>query len=263
MYKYWLLIKQTWQNYFVWRTSFVMWRFRQFMSSLMSLTIWQVIFTGQNQVFGYQDQQMITYVFLSSLLFNIMLTSALGNLPNRIYSGHISFELLKPVNLFSLLAAEEVGDKALNIGFVVVESLILYLIFQPSFIWPSLSVGLIFGGWVMLGTLLNFIITLLFGTIGFWSPDAWGPKFLFFIMLDFTAGKLYPLDILPTAIQHVINLTPFPYLSYTQTQLFLGRLTTDQILPLTLTMITWILSLGIIFKILWNKGIKNYAAMGQ
>jgi len=263
MHKYLIVLKQYWQNIFVYRTSFVLWRFREFISSLMALTIWKVIFTNQEAAFGYQQNQLIAYIFLATVLHNIILTTSLNNLAGDIYSGGISTKLVKPINIWLSLGFQDIADKILNLSFVILESTILYFIFKPVFIFPSLTHGLIFVTWVILATLISFIINLLFGSIGFWSPDSWGPKFLFYMFLDFTAGKLYPLDILPNFIQQIVYLTPFPYLSYVQTQLFLGRLQSDQIIPITLVMITWILGLTFIFKIIWNKGLKNYTAMGQ
>ena len=263
MHKYIMVLKQYWQNIFVYRVSFVLWRFRQFLSSLMALTIWTVIFTNQEIAFGYQQKQMISYVFLVTVLYNIISTTSLNDLTGEVYSGKLSTKLVKPMNIFLALGFQDLADKLLNIGFVIVESIILFFIFKPSFVFPSLGQGLIFLVWVILATLIAFMINLLFGSIGFWSRDSWGPRFLYYMILDFTAGKLYPLDILPPVIQKAIYFTPFPYMSYVQIQLFLGRLKQDQILPITLSMITWTIGLIFISRKIWHKGLKNYTAMGQ
>lgn len=263
MHKYIMVLKQYWQNIFVYRVSFVLWRFRQFLSSLMALTIWSVIFTNQEIAFGYQQKQMISYVFLVTVLYNIISTTSLNDLTGEVYSGKLSTKLVKPMNIFLALGFQDLADKLLNIGFVIVESIILFFIFKPSFVFPSLAQGLIFMVWVVLATLIAFMINLLFGSIGFWSRDSWGPRFLYYMILDFTAGKLYPLDILPQVIQKAIYFTPFPYMSYVQIQLFLGRLKTDQILPITLSMATWTIGLIFISRKIWRRGLKNYTAMGQ
>lgn len=263
MFKYLVLLKQTWQNMLTYRVSFVMWRVRQFLSSLMALTVWTVIYSGQNQAFGYQHDQMMTYVFLATVLFNSMMTSSLHNLADRIYSGQISFELLKPVNLFVYLGIENIADKLMNIGFVIFESMILYLIFRPNLILPTVELMPVFLIWVLLGTLMYFLVILLFGDVGFWSPDAWGPTFLFFMFLDFTAGKLYPLDILPQVVQKVVSFTPFPYLTYYQSQLFLNRIDSEQVWPITLGMLGWIGGLALLHRLVWRKGLKDYTSMGQ
>lgn len=263
MKKYLTLLKLSWQRGLVYRTSMLATQFRQFLSSLMTLTVWTVIFTNQEQAFHYQQSEMITYVFLASILHGVIIASVLDGLAKHIYSGEMSQELLKPINIFAYFATQEMADKLKNLLFLIGEALLLYLIFKPALTLPSGSTLLIFLIWVALGVGLNFILSLLFGFIGFVSPEFWGPRFLFFMLVDFTAGKLFPLDILPIVIQRVIYLTPFPYLSFMQTQLFLGKLTTTQIVTNSLIMIGWLVGLGLLAKKTWQIGIKTYSAAGH
>lgn len=229
MTKYLQLMKLSWQNGLVYRVSLLMWRFRQFLSSLMALTIWSVIYTNQSSVLGYDQNQMITYIFLSSFLQSFILATALNSLSSRVYSGEISSLLLKPVSLFGYLAVEDIADKLRNIAFIALETTILFFMYLPQIPLPNAVHLLLFLAMALLGAVLNFIINLLFGTIGFWSPDTWGPKFMFFILVEFTAGKLFPLDILPDVVEKFVYMTPFPYFSFVQTQIFLGRFSFETI----------------------------------
>lgn len=263
MYKYLQLLKLSWQNGFVYRVSLVMWRFRQFLSSLMSLTIWSVIFSSQTSVLGYSQDQMITYIFLSSFLQSFILATALNGLSGRVYSGEISSLLLKPVNLYAYLAAEDIADKLRNIAFIFLESAALYLMFSPTIPVPSAVHAGLFVLAALMGAVMNFIINLLFGSIGFWSPDTWGPKFMFFIMVEFSAGKLFPLDILPEVVRNTLYFTPFPFFSFFQTQIFLGRVELSEIMVQLGILSAWILGLYLLNKKVWNEGLKDYAAAGQ
>ncbi|NCO12039.1 MAG: hypothetical protein AUJ41_01020 [Candidatus Pacebacteria bacterium CG1_02_43_31] len=228
----------------------------------MSLTVWTVIFTSNNSAFGYSKESMITYIFLVAFLQSMIIASSLNGLASRLYSGEISNYLLKPINLFGLFAIQEIADKIKNLLFLFLESLFLFLIFKPIIVFPDLKLFLLFLIWSFGGLILNFIITLLFGSLGFWSPQVWGPKFLFFMILDFTAGKLFPLDILPIMLQKIIYLTPFPYLSFVQIQLFLNRLNSQDILKHTVILVFWIFILGTITNKIWKKGLKSYESVG-
>lgn len=263
MKKYLVLLKLSWQNGLVYRTSVIMWRFRNFLSSLMSLTVWTVIFESNPEAFGYTKDSMISYIFLVAFLQSLILSSALNGLAQRVYSGEISNLLLKPVNIFIYFAIEEVADKMKNIFFLIFETLALYLLFLPTIIFPSAVSMFIFIIWSLAGLIINFFITLLFGSLGFWSPQTWGPRFLFFMIVSFTAGKLYPLDILPRGLQIIVFFTPFPYLSFFQVQLFLQRLTPNQIYLYSAGFIFWILALGFLSVAIWKKGLKTYEAVGQ
>lgn len=263
MYKYWVLLQLAWQNGFVYRTNVLLWRFRQFLSTLMALTVWQVVFAGQASAFDYTASEMTTYIFLAAFLQSFILASALNGLAARIYSGQFSFDLLKPINLFAYLGAEDLADKLKNVGFLLIETLILWLIFRPELSVPSWENGVVFLFWISGGVLLNFIISLLFGSMGFWSPDVWGPRFLFFIFVDFTAGKLFPLNILPEMIQQVILWTPFPFFAFLQSQLFLEKLSTAEVWQYSGMLIVWIVIFSVIVSRVWKRGIKDYSAAGQ
>jgi ABC-2 type transport system permease protein len=240
-----------------------MWRFRQLLSTLMALTLWTVIFQSQETAFGYTQISMINYVFMVSILQSIILATSLHGLAREIYSGHISMMLLKPHNIFLGFATAELADKARNLIFSLLEAVILYFIFKPDFVVPSLPIMSIFILWALAGAVLHFFITIIFGSIGFWSPDSWGPKFLFFMIVDFTAGKLFPLDILPPVIRKLLFFTPFPYLSYAQTQLFLGRLSPQEIFLSTGALGMWLLGSYWLMMFIWQRGIRSFEATGQ
>jgi ABC-2 type transport system permease protein len=214
-------------------------------------------------VLGYSQDQMITYIFLSAFLQSFILATALNGLSGRVYSGEISGLLLKPVNLYAYLASEDIADKLRNILFIIIESGILYAMYTPLIPLPSALHAGLFVLAALMGAVMNFIINLLFGSIGFWSPDTWGPKFMFFILVEFTAGKLFPLDVLPEAIRNILYFTPFPFFSFFQTQIFLGRLEMSEILTQLGILATWIVGLYLLNKKIWNEGIKDYAAAGQ
>jgi len=261
--KYWQLFLVTWQNGLAYPISVLFWRLRQFLSTFMSLTIWTVVFTGQQQAFGYQQSQMITYIFLTGILQGIIIATILSSLSDDIYSGKISYQLIQPINVLAFLGVQDLSDKIRNIGFTLFESIILFLIFRPVLVLPALPILLIFLLTALLGALLMFLIMLLFGTIGFWSPETWGPRFLFYMFLDFTAGKLFPLSIFPQWLQNVLFYTPFPYLSYAQTQIFLGRFVGEDITKTVFNLFLWVIVLGVLFHFVWNKGLKEYGALGH
>lgn len=260
--KYLTLTNLTWQSGFVYRTSLIMWRVRQFLSTLMALTIWQVIYLNQDKVFDYPKNQMLGYIFLVSILQSIILSTIMHGLANEVYSGQISKILVKPINLFSYYISLDLADKLKNIVFSLFEGLILFLIFKPEIILPALPIMILFMISILIGVAIFFLVQLMFGSLGFWTPETWAPRFLFFMFLNFTAGKMFPLDILPQTIQKIIYFTPFPYLSYFQIQLFLQRLSPDQISQFFAGAIFWLIFLSILVNKVWQKGIKEYTATG-
>lgn len=263
IHKYARIFSLHWQNSLTYPVSFVLWRTRQFLITLTSLTLWTVIFNQQQSAFGYSQASMTSYILLSTILQSIVLSTFLNGLAQDIYTGQISNMLLKPLRPLSVFVTQEFADKSLNIAFATVETIIAIYLFKPEFILPDpLRFGL-FALATFLGACLLFSIMLIFGSVGFWSAETWGPRFLFYMFLDFTAGRLYPLNVLPEIVQKILLLTPFPYLTYVQTQIFLGIFSIEQSLQVIGVLLVWITILSLIFRRLWNTGMREYGALGR
>lgn len=263
MKKYLQLFSLSWQNGLVYRTSLALWRIRQLLSTVMSLTVWSVLFTSTTSVFAYSREQMITYVFLVSALQSIILTTALHGLAGDIYSGKLSTLLLKPVNVFWYQFTVDIADKAKNVVFFLAETGVLFLIYHPLLAVPTTPLILATIYTTVVGLLINFFVMLLFGSFGFWSPETWGPRFLFFMIIDFSAGKLFPLDILPQTARTILQFTPFPYYAYHQSQIFLGKYSPAEVLSHIVVSTVWLGVLATLSLWIWKKGIKDYAAAGN
>lgn len=263
MSKYLQLFSLLWQNRTTYLFDFVVWRFRQFLIAFMAMNIWSVIFEHTNSLADYTKPQMLGYIFLMSLLQSLILSSSLHGLAGTIYSGELSLDLIKPYNIFIKFFCSDIADKLMNILFAIAEMSLIFYLFKIEIFYPSWPRLIIFVVWCFLGLTIYFLSNLAFATLGFWSNDVWGPKFLFFVFLDFAAGRLYPLDIFPKFVQLVYYLTPFPYLTYVQTQLFLNRFDLKEIVQISLTMMVWLILLYFFNQKLWHKGLKDYVAHGQ
>lgn len=264
--KYWSILSVAWQDGLVYRMSVFMWRLRRFLATFMSLTIWTTVYeySGADAIhFGYARSDMISYIFLVALLQNLVMASAIQGLAQDVYSGSISNQLLKPLSFTGYLIMQEIADKLKNVSAMFIEFIALFFIFKPILVIPNFTIVSFFVLWTAGAIILNFCISLLFGSLGFWSPETWGPRFLFYTLLQFTAGELFPLDVLPQFLQKIMYLTPLPYLSFVQTQLFLGKLTTPQIQHHTLILLFWIVTAAFCAKIIWKKGLHSYEAAGQ
>lgn len=260
--KYLTLTNLSWQSGLVYRTSLIMWRLRQFLGTLMSLTIWQVLYQNKENIFNYQKNEMLGYILLVSILQSIILSTIMHSLSSDVYNGRISKILVKPINFFAYFISLDLADKLKNIFFAFFEGILLFLIFQPQLVLPSPTTLLFFLVTTIIGMAIFFLVQFLFGSMGFWTPDTWAPRFLFFMFLNFTAGKMFPLDILPSLIQKIIFFTPFPYLSYIQIQIFLDRVNQGQMINYLAMSIFWLIFLSLLTKKIWEKGIKEYSATG-
>jgi ABC-type uncharacterized transport system permease subunit len=73
---------------------------------------------------------------------------------------------------------------------------------------------------------------------------------------------LFPLDLLPPALEHALFFTPFPSMLYTPIGIYMGKIVGDGILRALLMQLGWVLLGYALARFAWRRGIKKYAAFG-
>ncbi|MFC1653544.1 ABC transporter permease [Patescibacteria group bacterium] len=264
--KYIAATKITWANGFVYRLNFVMWRVRMFIQLIAIYFLWLTI-TKQNQTpFGYEQSILLTYVIGSSFIRALVFSSQSINAQSEIANGDLSNYLVKPLNYFRYWLFRDFSDKFLNIIFSIAEMIIVILIFKPPiFIQTDPFYILGFIGISLLAMLLYFFFSFIVSMTTFWYAEAngWPQRFLIFTVLEFLAGGLFPLDILPQNIYNLIKYLPPTYFAFIPLQTYLGRLEAQQVVSSAVIMMGWIVGLNIFAKIIWKKGLKVYGAYGR
>jgi len=262
--KYFAVIAMSWSNGFAYPLSFWMWRARQVMSMVIAISLWEAIFFSSSQVFGYSQSQMLTYIFVSNIVGFLVLSSRTIEVPNVIHSGDLSLYLIRPLQFFVYWFSRDIADKFQNIIFATFELIALYIIFHPTLTVPTYLVTFLLTGLAVFGGLIMYyFINMIFGFLAFWSPDIWAPRFLFFVIMFFVSGSTFPLDIYPVAVVKVLSLSPFPYLVFFSSKIWLEQVSAGQMAHGFITMIGWIIGLGIFSALLWKRGVQGYSSDGR
>lgn len=264
MNKLWVVAKNTWNEYMEYRLNFVMWRLRNVLRLIVVYFLWWAVFSVRNEVFGYDQTKLLTYILASSIIAGIVFSTKTQDIGSEINQGDLSNLLLKPMGVFNYWIARDIGDKLLNIVFSVIEIFLLILILKPPlFFQRDLTILFFLVISLLLSAMLYFFISLLISFLGFWTPDVWGPRFLFFIILEFFAGGLFPLDMLPPLFYKIIKLFPFSYLLFFPLKIYLGQLAIFDILTGLTISVIWIWILYLVVKKVWLKGLTIYGAYGR
>ncbi|HEX8931985.1 MAG TPA: ABC-2 family transporter protein [Patescibacteria group bacterium] len=264
MNKYFFIIRNTWDEIATYRFNFAMWRLRNVLQLVTVYYLWLIVTPVHGQIFGYSQSLILTYILGAAFLSSIIMATRTQEIGNNINSGDLSSYLVRPFNYFGFWFARDLGDKASNIGFAIVELVFFYFIFKPSlFIQTNLVILLLFITAIALAIMLNFFVGCLLGMIGFWSSEIWAPRFIFFILISFLAGGAFPLDIFPQVVSNILQFLPFTYFLYFPLKIYLGGLTTGQIFSGLLIAILWVGILSLLTRIVWTKGLKFYSAQGN
>jgi len=264
MKKYYSVAKNTWNQTFAYRVSFVMWRLRNIIPLLTIYFLWFAVLPSGKNLFGYSQTLMLTYILGTSLVESIVLSSRTYVVGEEINNGNLINFLLKPINYFLYWFSMDLGDKAVNICFSLIELSLIFIILKPPFFFQTNMFYILFFILSIISALfIYFFINFLLGLIGFWSPEVWAPRFIFITLLGFFAGSFFPLDILPKAIFEIVKFLPFTYLLYFPLKIYLGQLSLAEIASGLTISVFWIFAVYFIVRAIWQKGLKSYSAYGR
>ncbi|MGD8744377.1 MAG: ABC-2 family transporter protein [Candidatus Woesebacteria bacterium] len=267
MKKYFQVFRISFQQELAYRASFVLWRIRNVFQIFLVFFLWDTIFLNSDRVvFGYDRTRMLTYVFGLMFVRAFVLSSKSADVAGEVSRGDISNHLIKPISYFKYWLTRDISSKALNIGFALVETAILFVLLNPPFFLQSNPLTLAaFIVSLAIAMFLYFIILFLNGAVPFWFPEmAWGMHFVVaVVVVEFLSGALFPIDILPQTAQRVINLTPFPYLIFFPLQVYLGNIEGIELLRGIAVSVFWVVALWFSLDKVWQRGLRVYQAHGR
>lgn len=264
MSKYLAVFNVTWENMLVYRLNFALWRVRSVLQLLVIYFIWWTVFQTNEKIFGYTESSILTYVLVTAVIRAMITSSRVMDVSSHINEGSIVNFLVRPLNFVAFYFTRDLSDKLLNIFFVIFEVTLLIMLLKPQFILQKdISTLGLFILATLLGLILFFCLSFILGLLAFWLENAWGPYFLLFVLFEGLGGTLFPIDVLPKEIAQVLLLTPFPYFVYFPAKLYLGSLSSTEIMWGFIALCFWIVSLWIILKKVLDLGFKHYSAVGH
>lgn len=263
MKKYFEIFRVSILSYFVYRFSFIIWRLRNAFGLIFLYFLWTSIYLQRISILSYTKPELISYILLINMVSSVNLSTRTSDIASDILSGDFMNYLLRPTSFLKYVMTGELVDKIINGLSSLIEIIILILAFKPTlFIQPHLINYVMFLITLIIGAILSFFISILFSFLAFWTTEIWSPRFIYQILVSMLAGSFFPLDILSKKIYEILLLTPFPYLIFLPTRIYIKGFSSDLIQPIVISII-WCFILYKIVQIVWRRGLITYGAHGR
>jgi ABC-2 type transport system permease protein len=110
--------------------------------------------------------------------------------------------------------------------------------------------------------LLQFFMSYTMALTAFWLLEVSTLIFIIFAFEYIAGGHLFPLNILPPGIEQALNYTPFPYLLFFPVSVYLGQAKGAALWQGLGTQAAWTISFYLLARIVWNRGLRKYSAVG-
>jgi len=269
--KYWHVINIGIQNSLTYRVNFLFRIVLGFIPLLATIFLWRAIYanpsaakSGGSAELTYTLLQMTSYYLIVTLVdvFTAVQEDD-WQIAADIKDGNISQFLVKPMNFLAYRLCLYVSGRLIYMVVSAVPMGIFIFCLRKYFVTPPAAEYFIwFGASVVMTALLQFFLSFSMAMLAFWVQEVSTFIFILYAMEYIASGHLFPLDILPKSIEHIISFTPFPYQVFFPVSVYLGRVQGQALWNGLLIQAFWVVGAYLLACFAWKRGIKKYSAVG-
>ncbi len=185
--------------------------------------IWSAIFSSSRNVAGYNLSQMVTYVAVGWIIRSFYFNNVDREMATEVLEGKIALNLVKPVDTQLMYVAQTVGEACFRAVLFTLPIALVLAVFYPVRPPSSLPAAALFVLSSLLALLIFALINFIVGTLALRIYSIVGVIRAKYFVVEFFSGLLIPLTFFPDSLQRIIYLLPFPYISFTPLQIYLGK----------------------------------------
>ena len=212
---------------------------------------------------GYDPAQLVTFVWVGQGLLAVVNYWGQQELPERVRTGQVVADLLRPVDLMAAFVAADVGraGHAMLTRFVVpvAVGLLAFDFYLPAHAWtyPLFAVS------VLLAVLVCSACRYLVSLTAFWLLDARGAAAAWMVASGAASGLYFPITVLPDWLVVALWVgTPFPSLMQAPLDVLVERGGTGHGLLLVAGQAAWVLALVALGRVVQARAVRRLVVQG-
>ena len=229
---------------------------------ITSAYFWRALYKGRGMVGDVDADSMLTYVVISSLLSVLLITNVERRIQTSVVKGTVATDMMKPVNIFGVYFAEDIG----NIIALIFQNMLPILIIGALMIkvprmadirdLPLLIIS------VAESFLINWLIAALFGMIAFTAVNIDALIQVKKHLLRLLSGSIIPIWFFPSGAARVLQSLPFVYIYQLPLSIYIGRGDRAQQLGQMRIQSLWLVILAGLFFYAQNRAARKVMVQG-
>lgn len=213
-------------------------------------------------VAGIDVTGAITYMVLTQAVLGYLSIFGWFQLAESVYTGEVAADLLKPIGLFQVWMARDLGRAIVQF---LLRGVVLFSLYLPFFDLqtpPTPVQWLGVSAIAIMAWLVSFCWRFLANLAAFWSPNASGIIRFVYITSWFFSGFLMPIRYFPDWVIRLANLTPFPSMMNVVMDAFIGLLDGPAMLEALLVQAGWVVTLSLLGHLALRTGVRRLVVLG-
>jgi ABC-2 type transport system permease protein len=227
--------------------------------------LWSAVFKERGSgLHGYDYSSMIYYYLLTILVSNLVVpTEDEWQIAADIREGQINALLTKPMSYLAYRFSIFLSGRLVYTFVTLPPIALIFLYFRDYIVLPNDPLTYVFTTVsILMAAFIQFFITYSLSMFAFWILEITTIVFIVYSFEYFLGGQMFPIDIMPAAIQAVMKWLPFYYELFCPVAIFLGRLKGPELMQALAIQTGWLLLTWASAKAMWKRGLGHYQAVG-
>ena len=225
--------------------------------------IWKALYaTDANFAQGYSFDDIVTYIAVGWMIRSVYFNNIDQVMASEVLEGRIALTLLKPVSVQTVYLGRALGEAAFRFLLLTIPAaVVISLIFPVQFPTSNTQV-VIFALSLSLSILIVAAMNFIVGSFAIRMKSILGLIRAKFYIQELLSGLLLPISMLPGVARKIVSFLPFEHIAYTPLQIYLGKVTENQLFALLFLQLLWVITLITVGRMLWKVMIRKLTIQG-
>lgn len=228
---------------------------------VIQAAIWRSLLGG-GPVEGITVSDMVTYIIITTVISTISLHRLIVDVDERLRSGDIAIDLLKPMHYPSLQLADQLGRSAFQMVFVVIPMVLITTLMFDVKMPASLGAALSFVASLVIGLLVSFTQGLLLALLAFWFLTTFHFIWANGALLTLFGGANLPLWFFPDTLEAIARLLPYQFVAFVPAAIYLGEMPGAQLRQTLILGAVWVAIQSGTCYVLWKAAVRRLTLQG-
>jgi ABC-2 type transport system permease protein len=261
--KVWAVFSIYFQDSLAYRGQAVIWILTDVVPALVMPLVWLSAYNGQTSIGGYAPGEMVLYYLCMVTLTNFIVAHLMWDVAMEIKEGQFSVYLVRPFSYFQTTLIRNLAWRVFRL-IVFVPMLVLGVwIYAPHLTHARFEWGPTFWISLVMGHVVSFMLAYTLGLLALFFQEVFSVYNIYYIPMLFLSGQLVPIGVFPEWLQALSRYMPFQYTVAMPTEVFLGRMSETLAWQGIGMQIVWTVSLYLLSRLFWRKGLLYYTGVGM
>ncbi|MFB5763589.1 ABC transporter permease [Paenibacillus medicaginis] len=258
---FYYIARQSFLNSMVFRANYFIDFFIDIVFIYLSVSLWSVIFMDNPENSIVSKSELITYMGLARIVARIDM-GFVWEIQNRILNGEIASELTKPINIKFYHFSQEVGSYFNNLIIKILPIYLLMIIVFDMKTPINITQFSLFLVSLLFSFLLIFNINFITAIMAFWITKLFSLSVFKDQTIRLLSGAIVPLWFFPDSVLSVVKYLPFSGIVFMPINIYLNKITNEEIINAFLVQIIWIIVTSSIGRYLWFRATRRISING-